>query len=57
MKNQQPLVKVLKSRVYFSGLTLERVSNNEMNIYVAIEDNGNTTEHKFIGPFQRIVIF
>ena len=57
MKNQQPLVKVLKSRVYFSGLTLERVSNNKMNIYVAIEDNGNTTEHKFIGPFQRIAIF
>jgi hypothetical protein len=41
------LVKVTKNKVYFNGLTLERINDNEMNIYVAIEDNGNTTEEKF----------
>ncbi|MDO7083674.1 DUF6265 family protein [Pseudocolwellia sp. AS88] len=41
------LVKVTKNKVYFNGLTLEKISNNEINLYVAIEDNGNTTEEKF----------
>ena len=41
------LVKVTKNKLYFNGLTLERINDNEMNIYVAIEDNGNTTEEKF----------
>lgn len=41
------LVKVTKNRVYFNGMTLERISDKEINIYVAIEDNGSTTEEKF----------
>lgn len=41
------LVKVTKNKVYFNGLTLERINDNEISIYVAIEDSGNTTEEKF----------
>jgi hypothetical protein len=41
------LVKATKDKVYFNGLTLEKVSDNEINLYVAIEDNGDTTEEKF----------
>jgi hypothetical protein len=28
-------------------MTIEKVSDKAMNIYVAIENNGNTTEEKF----------
>lgn len=41
------LVKVTENKVYFNGLTLEKVSENEINIYVAIEDAGITKEEKF----------
>ena len=41
------LVKVTKNKVYLNGLTLERINDNEISIYVAIEDSGNTTEEKF----------
>jgi hypothetical protein len=41
------LVKVMENKVYFTGMTIEKVSDNEINIYVAIEDNGSTTEEKF----------
>tara|TARA_B110001450_G_scaffold12812_1_gene12172 strand:- start:910 stop:1419 length:510 start_codon:yes stop_codon:yes gene_type:complete len=41
------LVKVMENKVYFNGLTIERISDKEINIYVAIEDNGSTTEEKF----------
>ena len=41
------LVKVTENKVYFNGLTLEKISNDEINIYVAIEDGGITTEEKF----------
>jgi hypothetical protein len=41
------LVKVMENKVYFNGMTIEKVSDNEINIYVAIEDNGSTTEEKF----------
>lgn len=41
------LVKVTDNKVYFNGLTLERINDNEINIYVAIEQEGNTTEEKF----------
>jgi hypothetical protein len=41
------LVKVTDNKVYFNGLTLERINDNEISIYVAIEDSGNTTEEKF----------
>ncbi|TPV56033.1 hypothetical protein FJ444_15480 [Aestuariibacter sp. GS-14] len=41
------LVKLTDSTAYFNGLTLERMDDNTMNIYVAIEDNDKITEHKF----------
>ena len=41
------LVKVTDNKVYFNGLTIERLSDKEINIYVAIEHEGNTTEEKF----------
>jgi hypothetical protein len=37
----------MENKVYFTGMTIEKVSDNEINIYVAIEDNGSTTEEKF----------
>lgn len=41
-------VKIDKNIVYFDGLTFERVSENEMNVYVVIEeDKGSVTEEKF----------
>ncbi len=41
------LVKVTDNKVYFNGMTIERISDIKINIYVAIEDNGITTEEKF----------
>jgi len=41
------LVKVSGNRVFFNGLTLEKVNDTEINIYVAIENEGRTTEEKF----------
>ena len=41
------LVKVTDNKIYFNGLTIERLSDKELNIYVAIEHEGNTTEEKF----------
>lgn len=41
------LVKVTDNKVYFNGLTIERISEKEINIYVAIEHEGKTTEEKF----------
>lgn len=41
------LVKVEQNKIYFNGLTLEKINDNEINIYVAIEDKGITTEEKF----------
>lgn len=41
------LVKVTKNKVFFNGLTLEKVSDNEINIYVAIEEKGLKKEEKF----------
>jgi hypothetical protein len=42
------LVKVEEGIVYFDGLTFERVSENEMNVYVVIgDDDGCVKEEKF----------
>ncbi|WP_299884024.1 DUF6265 family protein [uncultured Lacinutrix sp.] len=41
------LIKIEDNRVYFDQFTFENVSDNEMNIYVVIEDNGKTEEIKF----------
>lgn len=46
------LVKVTDNKVFFNGLTLEKISDDEINIYVAIEQNGNITEEKF--NYQRV---
>jgi hypothetical protein len=43
-----PLVKIEKDKVYFEGMTFERISANEMNIYVVIgEDETTGDEYKF----------
>jgi hypothetical protein len=39
-----PLVKVTENRVYFDGMTFEKVSDNEMNVYVRIKQSGNGSE-------------
>jgi hypothetical protein len=41
------LVKVTDDRVYFDGMTFEKVSNEEMNVYVVIGDPGEEHETKF----------
>ncbi|BFT31726.1 hypothetical protein D210916BOD24_29020 [Alteromonas sp. D210916BOD_24] len=47
------LVKVEENKIFFNGLTLERVSGNEMIIYVAIEHGGTVTEEAF--PYKRVM--
>jgi len=43
-----PLVKIEKNKVYFNGLTFERVSQSELNIYVIFKDEGKEeVEMKF----------
>ncbi len=43
-----PLVKVSPGKVFFDGFTFEQVSNDEMNIYVLLEDGaGNKKEEVF----------
>ncbi|MFT4938780.1 MAG: hypothetical protein ACI88A_001810 [Paraglaciecola sp.] len=41
------LVKLGKNIVYFDGYTYEKVSDDEMNTYVVIENNGQAKETKF----------
>ena len=41
------LVKVTDNKVYFDGFTFERISDNEINMYVVIEDAGQQSEVKF----------
>ena len=41
------LVKVTEDKVYFDGCTFEKISENEMNIYVILEIEGEETETKF----------
>lgn len=42
------LVKIDRNKVYFDQLTFEKISDNEMNVYVVIgDDNGNQEEVKF----------
>jgi len=43
-----PLVKISKNAVYFDGMTFEKISDNEMNVYVLMQSkDGNTSELKF----------
>ncbi len=41
------LVKIEKDAVYFDGMTFEKVNDNEINIYVVIDENGKKEEVKF----------
>lgn len=41
------LVKITGNRVYFDEFTFEKLSENEMNIYVAMQNNGKSEEVKF----------
>ena len=40
-------VKVNRDKVYFDGMTFENVSDDEMNVYVIIGDEGQERETKF----------
>ena len=39
-----PLVKITESRVFFDGMTFEKVSDNEMNVYVLIKQEDKVAE-------------
>lgn len=41
------LVKIMGNRVYFNAYTFEKISDNEINIYVVISRNGKKEEMKF----------
>lgn len=41
------LVKVSDDKIYFDNFTFERISDDEINMYVVIEDGGERTEIKF----------
>jgi len=41
------LVKIEENRVYFDQFTFEKINENEINIYVVVEDNGKAEEIKF----------
>lgn len=42
-----PLVKLTESRAYFDGFTFERISPNEINLYVVTSSGGKEQEVKF----------
>lgn len=42
-----PLKKITKNKVVFEGMTFEKVSENEMNVYVDIEEKGKVETVKF----------
>ncbi|MCX7551499.1 DUF6265 family protein [Xanthomarina sp. F2636L] len=41
------LVKIEKNKIYFDQFTFEKISENEMNLYVVISDQGQKEEVKF----------
>ena len=41
------LVKLTPGKVFFDGLTFEKISENEMNVYVRFESDGQQSEGKF----------
>lgn len=41
------LIKRTENKLFFDGLTFEKISENEMNIYVVVEDKGKEEEIKF----------
>lgn len=42
-----PLIEITKNKVVFEGMAFERVSTNEMNVYVDIKENGKVETVKF----------
>jgi len=43
-----PLVKIEKNKVYFDGMTFEKINDHEMNVYVLMRSKeGKTSELKF----------
>ena len=41
------LVKVAGNKVYFDGFTIEKISDNEINMYVVVHNEEATSEEKF----------
>lgn len=41
------LIKIDKSRVYFDDFTLEKINDNEINLYVVVSEKGAKEEIKF----------
>ncbi len=41
------LVKLEPNKVYFEGLTMEKISDDQMNVWVLIEEGGNQEEVLF----------
>lgn len=42
-----PLVKVLPNKIYFNGLTYEKVDDDHLNVYVVVDEGGETQELLF----------
>lgn len=42
------LVKRTNNAVYFDGMTFERISDNEIHVYVMLEQDGKKKEHQFV---------
>lgn len=43
-----PLVEMTKDAAYFDGITFERISKDEMHVYVRIEDEGKVEDVQFV---------
>jgi hypothetical protein len=41
------LVKVTPDKIYFDGLTFERITKNEINVFVRFDNDGSHSEGKF----------
>lgn len=42
-----PLIEITKNKAVFEGMSFENISENEMNVYVDIKDNGKIKTVKF----------
>ena len=43
-----PLVEISKNAIYFEGMTFKKISDNEMHVFVDIEDSGQRSEALFV---------
>ncbi len=46
------LVKVEENKVFFDGLTFEKINDDQMNVYVVMKSKGKLSELKF--PYERV---